>query len=71
MKTYNCQTCTTELKRHEAVLRGNAIDPVPAAWCRVHAIAAGIFTPPMPPIARAVPVQIERTSLLRRLVAQR
>lgn len=69
--TYNCDTCGTELKRHEAHLRGNAIDAEPTAWCRIHAIAAGIFTPPMPPIAPAVPVQIKRTSLVRRLVGQR
>lgn len=48
MTTYACETCGTELKRHEAVLRGNAIDWEPLAWCRRDAVAAGLLVLPMP-----------------------
>lgn len=48
MDTYSCQTCGTELKSYEAVLRGNAIDPEPLAWCRRDAVALGILKLPMP-----------------------
>ena len=70
MKTYNCQTCDTELKRHEAVLRGNAIDAEPIAWCRRDAVAAGILTLPMPPIAPSIPT-LRKPVTLRERLAQR
>lgn len=72
MKTYNCQTCGTALKRHEAVLRGNAIDAEPAAWCRRDAVVAGILTLPMPPVVvSVVPAPRKPASLRECLFTQR
>ena len=65
--TYNCQTCGTELKRHEAVLRGNAIDDVPAAWCRRDAVALGILNLPTPRVEVPVVPTPRRASLFERL----
>lgn len=70
MKTYTCTTCGTQLKRHEAVLRGNAIDAEPTAWCRRDAVAAGILDLPMPAIAPSIPMLRKPVSLRERL-AQR
>lgn len=70
MNTFHCTTCGTELKRHEAVLRGNAIDAEPTAWCRRDAVAAGILVLPMPAVAPSVPVARKPVSLRERL-AQR
>jgi hypothetical protein len=71
MNTITCTTCGTQLMRHEAVLRGNAIDPEPTAWCRRDAVAAGILVLPMPSLEPSVPAPRKPVSLRERLFAQR
>jgi hypothetical protein len=72
MKVYNCTTCGTELKRYEAVLRGNAIDAEPTAWCRLHGVAAGVLHLPTPEPTEAPRIPAPRPpSLLRQRLGQR
>jgi hypothetical protein len=72
MTTYTCTTCGTELKRYEAVLRGNAIDDVPTAWCRRDAVAAGVLHLPTPEPQETPRVPAPRVpSLLRQRLGQR
>ena len=71
MNTITCTTCGTELKRNEAVLRGNAIDAEPTAWCRRDAVAAGLLTLPMPTVVVSIPAPRKPVTLRERLLAQR
>lgn len=71
MNTFHCAACGTQLKRHEAVLRGNAIDDQPTAWCRRDAVAAGILVLPMPTVVASAPAPRKPVSLRARLFAQR
>lgn len=70
MNTFHCTTCKTELHRSEAVLRGNAIDSQPTAWCRRDAVVAGILTLPMPTLAPSIPT-LRKPVTLRERLAQR
>ena len=70
MNTFTCDTCGTQLKRHEAVLRGNAIDNQPTAWCRRDAVALGLLNLPMPSAEVAPVVPAPRAVSLRERLAQ-
>lgn len=71
MNTFHCTTCGTQLKSYEAVLRGNAIDSTPTAWCRLHAVTAGILNLPTPAIGPSIPAQRAQSLRERLLAGQR